>query len=88
MSAAAKGRVIHNAPITATFLGTVSAAPSSTRRHSAMALRLGGDLWMFDCGESAQIQLQRSSLRMGDIEKVFITHTHGMWSLPFLLNPY
>ena len=60
-----------------TFLGTASAQPSSTRNHSALALRLGPDVWLFDCGEATQHQLQKSTVKMGKIEKVFITHTHG-----------
>ncbi|EIM88283.1 Metallo-hydrolase/oxidoreductase [Stereum hirsutum FP-91666 SS1] len=60
-----------------TFLGTASAQPSSTRNHSALALRLSGDVWLFDCGEATQHQIQRSKVKMGRIQKVFITHTHG-----------
>lgn len=60
------------------FLGTASAQPSSTRNHSSLALRLGSDVWLFDCGEATQHQVQRSKdVRMGRIRKVFITHTHG-----------
>ncbi|KAF9055497.1 Metallo-hydrolase/oxidoreductase [Hymenopellis radicata] len=70
-------RNIRSGPINVTFLGTVSAAPTSTRRHSALTLRMGGDVWLFDCGEGTQTQLQRSSILMGGIEKIFITHTHG-----------
>src|SRR6202035_2144197 len=62
-----------------TFLGTASAQPSSTRNHSALALRLSGDVWLFDCGEATQHQIQRSGVKMGKIEKIFITHTHGIW---------
>ncbi|KAJ7929938.1 beta-lactamase-like protein [Mycena leptocephala] len=60
-----------------TFLGTASAQPSSTRIHSSLALRLGADVWLFDCGEGTQQRLQQSIVRMGRIEKIFITHTHG-----------
>lgn len=63
--------------IALTFLGTASAQPSSTRNHSALALRLGRDVWIFDCGEATQHQLQKSAVKMGKIEKIFITHTHG-----------
>ncbi|KAL1747496.1 beta-lactamase-like protein [Schizophyllum fasciatum] len=63
--------------INVTFLGTASAAPSSTRNHSSLALRLGGDVWLFDCGEATQHQLQKSQVKMGKIQKIFITHTHG-----------
>ncbi|EJD48373.1 Metallo-hydrolase/oxidoreductase [Auricularia subglabra TFB-10046 SS5] len=61
-----------------TFLGTASAQPSTTRNHSALALKLTGDTWLFDCGEATQHQIQRSrDVRMGRISKVFLTHTHG-----------
>ncbi|KZV76923.1 Metallo-hydrolase/oxidoreductase [Peniophora sp. CONT] len=63
--------------VNVTFLGTASAQPSSTRNHSSLALRLDGDVWLFDCGEATQHQIQRSNVKMGKINKVFVTHTHG-----------
>jgi ribonuclease Z len=63
--------------INITFLGTSSAQPSSTRNHSSLALRLNGDVWLFDCGESTQSRIQASAVKMGKIKKIFITHTHG-----------
>ncbi|KAL4081622.1 beta-lactamase-like protein [Scleroderma yunnanense] len=65
------------AAIDLVFLGTASAQPSSTRNHSALAVRLHGDVWLFDCGEATQHQLQKSVVKMGKINKIFITHTHG-----------
>ncbi|KAH7887611.1 beta-lactamase-like protein [Phlebopus sp. FC_14] len=64
-------------PIALTFLGTASASPSLTRNHSALALRLSGDVWLFDCGEATQHQFQKSVLRLGKVKKIFVTHTHG-----------
>ncbi|KAI1796078.1 Metallo-hydrolase/oxidoreductase [Ganoderma leucocontextum] len=60
-----------------TILGSASAQPSSTRNHSALALRLDGDVWLFDCGEATQHQIQKSSVKIGKVQKIFITHTHG-----------
>ncbi|KAH8094896.1 Metallo-hydrolase/oxidoreductase [Cristinia sonorae] len=72
-----------------TFLGTASAQPSKTRNHSSLALQLGTDVWLFDCGEATQHQIQKSTVKMGRICKVFITHTHGdhiFGLLPFLAS--
>jgi ribonuclease Z len=66
--------------INITFLGTASAQPSRTRNHSALALGFNGDVWLFDCGEGTQHQIQKSAVKMGRISKVFITHTHGVLS--------
>ncbi|KAG2349060.1 Metallo-hydrolase/oxidoreductase [Suillus weaverae] len=70
-------RGLSSTSLNLTFLGTASAQPSSTRNHSALALRLNSDVWLFDCGEATQHQIQRSKVKMGKIEKIFITHTHG-----------
>ncbi|KAI8070926.1 beta-lactamase-like protein [Gongronella butleri] len=64
-------------PMDITFLGTSSAQPSSTRNHQSMALRVNGDVWLFDCGEATQHQVQKSQVKMSRISKVFITHMHG-----------
>ncbi|KAI0690397.1 Metallo-hydrolase/oxidoreductase [Cytidiella melzeri] len=64
--------------LTITFLGTAPAQPSATRNHSSLALRLDKDVWLFDCGEATQHQIQKcNGVKMGKISKVFITHTHG-----------
>lgn len=63
-----------------TFLGTASAQPSATRNHSSLALRLGADVWLFDCGEATQHQISKSRMvKRSRIKKIFITHTHGKY---------
>jgi Metallo-beta-lactamase superfamily len=60
-----------------TFLGTASCIPSLTRGVSSLALRYNSLMWMFDCGESTQIQLQKSRVKPSKIKKIFLTHAHG-----------
>ncbi|MBD1832825.1 ribonuclease Z [Cyanobacteria bacterium FACHB-472] len=62
-----------------TFLGTSSGVPTRSRNVSSVALRLPqrGKFWLFDCGEGTQHQLLRSDLKMGQLDRIFITHMHG-----------
>ncbi len=72
-----------------TFLGTNSGMPTKYRNVSSNCLTfLGGETWMFDCGEATQHQLLKCpNVSAGNIEKIFITHLHGdhLYGLPGLM---
>jgi ribonuclease Z len=49
------------------------------RNVSGAALRLEqrAEVWLFDCGEATQHQIQRTDLRLSQISRIFISHLHG-----------
>jgi ribonuclease Z len=59
------------------FLGTGGSWPTPQRNTLSIAIRINDNAILFDCGESAQISLMKSSLSMMRISKIFITHFHG-----------
>ena len=62
-----------------TFLGTSAGKPTIERNVSALGLEFDQDnkWYLFDCGEATQYQIMRSSLRVGRLDTIFITHLHG-----------
>jgi len=72
-----------------TFLGTGAGSPSPARNVSSLGLQWvqRGALWLFDAGEGTQQQILRSSLRLSQLEHVYVTHLHGdhVFGLPGLL---
>ncbi|MFC0188353.1 ribonuclease Z [Fictibacillus aquaticus] len=72
------------------FLGTGAGMPFKERNTSAVALRMekSGGIWLFDCGEATQHQFLHSSLKLGKIKKIWVTHLHGdhIFGLPGLLG--
>ncbi|MEK5280266.1 MULTISPECIES: ribonuclease Z [Paenibacillus] len=73
------------------FLGTNAGVPTLQRNVTSVTLRLLEErrsIWMFDCGEGTQHQVLSSPIRLGKLEKLFITHLHGdhLFGLPGLLS--
>jgi ribonuclease Z len=59
------------------FLGTGGSWPTINRNVTAIALKRGSEIILFDCGEGTQRQFQKSYLSYMQISKIFITHFHG-----------
>ena len=59
------------------FLGTGGTYPSKTRNVSSIAIQVGPDVVMLDCGEGTQRQLMHSPVSFMRLRAVFITHLHA-----------
>src|SRR5919205_1123341 len=77
-SQAAGGTAGGAAPaLVVTFLGTGSAVPSLERNLACVAVQRQGELFLFDCGEAAQIQYRRAGLGFAPLAAIAISHLHG-----------
>lgn len=59
------------------FLGTSGSWPTPKRNVSAVAVKRGPEVVLFDCGEGTQRQFMQSKLSFMQISRVFISHFHG-----------
>lgn len=73
-----------------TILGVNSAYPIHGRHPSCQIVNYDNQLIMIDCGEAAQIQVSKYSIKKGKINHIFISHLHGdhCYGLPGLLTSY
>lgn len=62
---------------TVNILGTASAMPKAERYPSAQIVDVRGRLFMFDCGEGAQMQLRKAGVSFLKIEHICLSHVHG-----------
>lgn len=72
------------------IIGTSSGVPTANRSTSSCALIYNsGSISMFDCGEGTQgnIASKVKSIKLGKINRIFITHLHGdhVFGIPGLL---
>lgn len=72
------------------FLGTAAGSPSPFRSTTAIALKLPSQNWLFDAGEGTSLQFGKSALKLGLLNRIFVTHLHGdhIFGLPGLICSY
>jgi ribonuclease Z len=71
------------------FLGTGGSVPTARRATASVLVRRGGDRLLFDCGEGAQRQMQRST-GLVQLDELYVTHFHAdhYLGIPGLLKTY
>jgi ribonuclease Z len=76
--------------MTLTILGCGAALPTKTRHPSAYILTVQDHVFLIDCGEGTQSQLERYSIKRSKIRQIFISHLHGdhVFGLMGLLTSY
>lgn len=71
-----------------TFLGTGASWPTAERGSSAIAVKRGAEILLWDCGEGTQRQIQKSGLSYQQITQIWLSHYHGdhCYGVPGLLK--
>src|SRR3990170_3242740 len=59
------------------FLGTSGSWPTPKRNVSAIAVKRGPEVILFDCGEGTQRQFMQSKLSFMQVSRIFLTHFDG-----------
>ena len=70
------------------FLGTSGSMPTPERSSSSVAVKLGRELVIFDCGEGTQRQMVRGKVGFRRETRILLSHMHGdhVLGLPGLLQ--
>src|SRR4029077_5904987 len=73
-----------------TILGNNSALPAYNRHPTAQVITLNDQLFLLDCGEGTQMQMNLYKIRRSRINHIFISHLHGdhYFGLPGLITSY
>jgi len=59
------------------FLGVGGTYPSKMRNVTSLAVQMGPEVALFDCGECIQRQMMCSSVSFMRVKRIFITHLHA-----------
>ncbi len=59
------------------FLGTGGSWPCKEYNVPAIAVKIGSEILLFDCGEGTQRQFMISKFSFMQVSKIFISHFHG-----------
>lgn len=70
------------------ILGCGSARPTRQHKPSCQVVSMRGKLFMADCGEGVQLELNRHGLNLNRLGHIFVTHNHGdhVFGLPGLIS--
>ncbi len=73
-----------------TILGNNSALPAYDRHPTSQVVTLNDRLFLIDCGEGTQMQMNRYKIKKSRISHIFISHLHGdhYFGLAGLLTTY
>jgi len=73
-----------------TILGNNSALPAYNRHPTAQVVTLNDQMFLLDCGEGTQMQMNLYKIRRSRINHIFISHLHGdhYFGLPGLITSY
>lgn len=73
-----------------TILGNNSALPAYNRHPTAQVITLSDHLFLVDCGEGTQMQMNLYKTKRSRINHIFISHLHGdhYFGLPGLITSY
>lgn len=69
-------------------LGVGSATPTADRHLASVALWREGRIFLFDCGENAQMRMLQAGMKRSKIDYIFISHLDGdhFFGLPGLIT--
>jgi ribonuclease Z len=72
------------------ILGANAAIPAHGRMLSAQVVNVEDRLYLIDCGEGTQVQLDKWAIRKMKIRQIFISHLHGdhIFGLPGLVTSF